>query len=211
MLKIVTIPTTAFAQNSRIIFDTKNGSALLVDPGSFSPYFETTLKRHQLSLKAVILTHGHLDHVGGAAQAAQQYEVPIIGPAKEDAPLIAALDRQAAAFSLPRCESFEPHYVKDEDELELLPGFKFKVLATPGHTPGGVCWYQKDQCFVLSGDTLFAGSVGRTDFPGGDFNAIERSIREKLYQLPDETAVLAGHGPDSTIGDEKRHNAFVRT
>ena len=210
MLTIKTVPTTAFMQNTRIIYDSATQSALICDPGTDSLRLGEYLQAHQLSLKAIILTHGHLDHVGGAASLARRFNVPIIGPAVTDEPLIAALQQQAQAFGLPPAEGFSPQWVHDGDNLELLPQVNFSVITTPGHTPGGVSWYVSAAQIVLCGDTLFAGSVGRTDFPGGDFTALEHSIRDKLYALPEETRVLCGHGPDTTIGQERLYNSFVR-
>ncbi len=212
MLDITVIPTTPFMQNTRIVADQAQGCAFIVDPGCDDPRLDRYLTTRGLKLNYVVLTHAHLDHTGGTAALAARHQVPILGPGQADERLLAALDLQAQSFGLPRCPHFTvDRYVSDGEQIELLPGWNFTVLATPGHTPGGVCWYQPDDGFVLCGDTLFAGSIGRTDFPGGSFAAIEKSIREKLYTLPDDTAVLSGHGPDTTIGREKRGNAFVRT
>lgn len=210
MLQYQVILTTAFMQNSRLIWDDVSRCAVICDPGAAVPAFAALLKEKGLTLKSILLTHGHLDHVGGTAALADEFQVPVIGPGIEDAPLLAALDQQAAAFGLPRCPSFAPQYVSDGDMLELLPGVKFKALATPGHTPGGRCYLQEESKIVVVGDTLFAGSVGRTDFPGGSFEALERSISTKLYPLPDDTVVLCGHGPDTSIGEEKRYNPYVQ-
>lgn len=211
MLQILVRPTTAFMQNTRLILDHEHKAAVLCDPGAHDSEVGNFIRDNDYTLKAILVTHGHLDHVGGVAAYEKAFPgTPVIGPAREDADLLHSLPVQAQAFGLPEAESFTPQYVTDGQKLELFEGRPFEVLFTPGHTPGGVCYYQAEEGFVLCGDTLFAGSVGRTDFPGGDFAAIEESIRCKLYALPDATRVLSGHGPDSTIGEEKRSNAFVR-
>ena len=134
---------------------------------------------------------------------------PLIGPAAPDQKLLEQLAVQAMSFRLPSCPSFTPRYVHDGEQLELIEGLGCEVLFTPGHTPGGVCFYFAGQQLLLSGDTLFAGSVGRTDFPGGNAQDLLKSIKTRLYTLPPATRVLSGHGPDTTIAEEIEHNPFT--
>lgn len=209
MLKIATIPTTAFAQNTRIIADEDKHIAVVSDPGGNAYDLYQILSTHELTLKAIILTHGHLDHVGGAAELARLTGAEIIGPAKEDFFLIESLSSQAELFGLSSSGEFTPSYVKDNEVIKLFEDYEFKVIATPGHTPGGVCYYCEKAGFLLAGDSLFAGSIGRCDFPRSSMDDLLTSLKEKILILPDDTKVLSGHGPDTTIGREKAENPYL--
>ena len=151
----------------------------------------------------------HLDHVGGVYELAELTGAKIMGPTIEDDPLLHSLNMQSDAFGLPKSEQFQTQYLNDGDIIIPIEGFSLKVIHTPGHTPGGVCYYSKAGKFVLTGDTLFAGSIGRTDFPLGSYDAIISSIKEKLYTLDKSTAVLPGHGEDSVIENEIRENPYT--
>lgn len=209
MIKLLQLNVTVYGQNCRIIYNDESHDALVVDPGGNCEQIEQLLEEHKLKLNAILLTHGHLDHIGAVSQLVEKTHAEVIGPGIEDRALIEAISSQAAMLSLPYAESFEFKPVYDGDILTPIPSLKFKVLKTPGHTPGGVCYYCEDFAFVLTGDTLFCGSVGRTDFPGGSYEALIDSIYQKLLDLPDDTRVLSGHGEDSTIGYERRANPFL--
>ncbi len=209
MLDIRVISTSAFAQNCRLISDTA-GNAIFVDPGSNGTDLAALAKKRNLKVKSILCTHGQHAHSGGAPALALALGVKIRGPLAADAPLFDAIPLQARAFGLPECTHFRPEFLTDRQIIEVLPGITFEVIAAPGHTPGHVCFYCAQEKFLLCGDVLFQGSIGRTDFPGGSFDDLEQAIKERLYVLPDDTAVLCGHGPDTTIGEEKLYNPFVR-
>lgn len=211
MLNIISLPTTPFAQMSRLLVqdDKDTNYTVIVDPGEAEQIL-MLIEQYQLQPIAILLTHGHLDHVGGVAGILKQYpELKVYGPSKEDQFLIDALEQQAVAFGIPSAPSFKFEPVSDGQVLKLFDDASFTVLHTPGHTPGGVSYYCPEENFVLVGDTLFAGSVGRTDFQGGSFKELENSVRTKLYTLPDNTDVFCGHGEDTQIGYEKAHNPYI--
>ncbi|MBO6258600.1 MAG: MBL fold metallo-hydrolase [Succinivibrio sp.] len=208
-IEIALIQVTPFEENCRVIIDRDSETALVCDPGDSAQQIKAQLDKENLELKAILLTHAHLDHIGAVKELSALTGARIIGPALDDAYLIEHIADQALGLGLPQCEPFTPEYVEDNQELNLIAGLPLKVITTPGHTPGGVCYYCESLKFLLSGDTLFYCSVGRTDFPRGNFEDLRSSIRDKLFSLPDDTAVLCGHGPDTSIGFEKKSNRFV--
>ena len=209
MINIDTVPVTLFYQNCRIIYDDSR-AAVVCDPGGDVEEIMAHLEKQKLTCVFILLTHAHLDHIGGAAEISRLTGAPIVGPAAEDRFLITHMDDQASGFGMPRSEGFTPEFVKDGQTVKLLPELEMQVIATPGHTPGGVCYYSEQEKILLSGDTLFAGSIGRTDFPRGSLDDLLNSIRKKLLVLPDDTQVLSGHGPDTTIAREKNANEFLK-
>lgn len=209
MLTITTVPTTAFAQNTRIIADDFSLEAIVTDPGGDASRLYQILNEKDYKLKAILLTHGHLDHVGGVAELVRISGAPVVGPAREDYFLIESLDSQAELFGLSSSGSFIPNYVTDNEVLHFFNDFDFKVITTPGHTPGGVCYYCEKANFLIAGDSLFAGSVGRCDFPRGNMEDLITSLKNKILVLPDDTTVLPGHGPDTTVGREKEDNPYL--
>ncbi len=206
--RVVTLTNGAFQENTYLVADPESGEAAIVDPGEEVGLFRARLEHEGWRLAAIWLTHAHVDHVAGvAALRADCAGTPIhLHPA--DRSLYDHVPKQAAMFGF----SAEPAPPPDHDLVEggsvSVGSAVFRVIHAPGHTPGGVCLVGHGLAFV--GDTLFAGSIGRTDLPGGDLKALLASIHEKLLTLPDETVVHSGHGPATTIGAEKKDNPFVK-
>ena len=207
-VRIGMIPVTAFMQNCRIIAREGGADAIAVDPGDRAHEIACMVEDADLRLAGIVLTHAHLDHIGGAADLQELTGAAIYGPCAGDQALIDAIPRQSQGLGLRECRSFKPEFVQDGQVLKIGDLPELEVISTPGHTPGGACYYCREEGFVLTGDTLFQLSMGRTDFPGGDEEAIYASLR-KLMRLPDETRVLPGHGMDSTIGFERENNPCV--
>lgn len=209
MLKHRSVPVTPFQQNCRLLWCDQTLRGVLIDPGGDNHKILEMVKEEGVTLEAIWLTHGHLDHVGGSGSLAEQLSLPIIGPHQGDDFWLQGLDQQAAMFGVEAVQGFTPdRWLQDGDTLTVA-GFEFAVLHCPGHTPGHVVLVEHSQKLALVGDVLFAGSIGRTDFPRGDSQQLIDSIRTKLWSLGDDYQVLSGHGPITTIGHERRTNPFV--
>jgi hydroxyacylglutathione hydrolase len=180
--------------------------AAVIDPGDEADRILLALAEAKLTVVQIINTHGHFDHVGANRRMKQATGAPLLIHAL-DAPMLSLLSRSAAAWGMSAENSPPPDRTIDEGDLIPVGTLTFRVIHTPGHTPGGVSLLAGNSLFV--GDTLFAGSVGRTDFPGGSFDALKTSIRTKLFALPDDVTVYTGHGSETTIGEEKLDNPFV--
>ena len=204
--RVVTLTNGAFAENCYLVADPDTGDAAIVDPGEEAELFRARLAHEGWNLRAIWLTHAHVDHVAGvAAMRAAGVDV-WLHPA--DRKLYDGFPMQAAMFGLAAAAPPPPDRELAEGGSVRVGACAFRVVHTPGHTPGGVCFVGHGIAFV--GDTLFAGSIGRTDLPGGDLQALLASIYEKVFSLPDDTVVYAGHGPATTIGAEKKDNPFVK-
>jgi hydroxyacylglutathione hydrolase len=204
---IVTLTNGAFAENCYLVADPASGDAAVVDPGEDVDLFQARVRHERWTVRAIWLTHAHVDHVAGAGRLAAATGAPIhLHPA--DRPLYDRFPAQAAMFGLDAAPLPAPSAAFAAGGRVRVGGCAFEVLHTPGHTPGGVTLAGHGMAFV--GDALFAGSIGRTDLPGGDPETLLASIRDRLFALPDATVVYAGHGPATTIGVEKRDNPFVR-
>jgi glyoxylase-like metal-dependent hydrolase (beta-lactamase superfamily II) len=195
--------------NCTILGDETTGEAMIVDPGDNIPEILTRLEKHHLRVKEIVVTHAHIDHVGGALKLKQLTGAPILLN-QQDLPLLEMMEMQAGWLGVETPEVAPPD-ASAEDHLVIgLEKYPAQVLHTPGHTPGSICLYFAPQKLLVAGDTLFAGSIGRTDFPGGDFRKIIHSIHDRLLILPDETRVIPGHGPRTTIGKERESNPFLQ-
>jgi glyoxylase-like metal-dependent hydrolase (beta-lactamase superfamily II) len=192
--------------NCFIVGCSQTHQAAVIDPGDEADRILLALAEERLTVTHILNTHGHFDHVGANKRMKTATAAPILIHA-QDAPMLRLLSRSAAAWGMTAEDSPPPDRTIDEGDLVQVGTLTFKVIHTPGHTLGGVSLFV-DGC-LFAGDTLFAGSVGRTDFPGGDFDTLRASIQKKLFVLPDNVKVFTGHGPETTIGEEKRHNPFV--
>jgi glyoxylase-like metal-dependent hydrolase (beta-lactamase superfamily II) len=184
---------------------------MVVDPGDNIPQILSRLQKHGLTLRQIVVTHAHIDHVGGAAQLRKLTGAPVIMN-QQDLGLLGMMQMQAGWLGVPTPEVAPPDASAEDGLTVGLTTLPAQVLHTPGHTPGSICllFHFNDQDLLLAGDTLFAGSIGRTDLPGGNGQQILRSLRERLLVLPDATRVLPGHGPETTIGEERQSNPFLQ-
>lgn len=208
-MKYQIVPVTPFQQNCTLLWCEKTQQAAIVDPGGESALLIQVIERLGLTLRKVLLTHGHLDHVGAAKDIAEHYNVPIVGPHKDDAFLIEGLREQSARFGLEQCKLFTPDRWLEEGDSVTFGNETLLVRHTPGHTPGHVIFFSESSRLASVGDVLFAGGIGRTDFPRGNYTDLIRSIKEKLWPLGDDVQFIPGHGPMSTFGDERMTNPFV--
>lgn len=202
-----------FASNCYIIACPKTMASVVIDPGIPDPWIKRVLAEHGLKPDLIMLTHGHLDHIGGVEWVKSFTGAPVWMHAA-DAPMMTDPVKNGSAFFGPPVVGPQPDRLLAEGDVVTVGQLQFQVLHTPGHTPGGACFYlpsaESDMPgHLIAGDTLFAGSIGRTDLPGGDLDALLRSIREKLLPLPESTVVYPGHGPTTLIGDEKAYNPFL--
>jgi len=209
-LQYATIPVTAFQQNTSLLWCDETKEAVFVDPGGELPRLLAAVTERGLSLQAIWLTHAHIDHAGGAGQLSREQGLPIIGPHPGDQYWIDGLPQQAQMFRFPPAEGFTPQrWLADGDTVQV-GRCTLAVRHCPGHTPGHVVFHSAEAKRAFVGDVLFAGSIGRTDFPGGDHPQLIDSITTRLWPMGDDTVFVPGHGPESTFGRERRSNPYVR-
>jgi len=210
MFRYRTVPVTPFEQNCSIVWCDQTLQGAVIDPGGDLPRLLAEVQRLGVTLQAIWLTHAHIDHAGGTGQLARELGLPIIGPHPGDQFWIDGLPMQSARFGFPPAEPFTPtRWLKDGDTVSVGE-CSLSVRHCPGHTPGHVVFHSAEAHRAFVGDVLFAGSIGRTDFPQGNHEDLLRSIRERLWPMGDETVFIPGHGPESTFGRERRSNPYVR-
>jgi len=209
-LGVAVVPVTAFQQNCSILWCTRTRQAAIVDPGGDVALIQGALKEIGVTPAAIWLTHGHLDHAGGATELSEALSIPIIGPHEADKFLLDDLPRSGLRFDILDMKAVTPsRWLAEGDEVSV-GDVSFTVAHVPGHTPGHVTFFQEDLRFLLAGDTVFAGSVGRTDFPYGSHETLIAGIKAKLLPLGDDVQFLPGHGPASTLGEERANNPFLQ-
>lgn len=209
MLQVKIFPVTAFAQNCSIVWDSETKEAILIDAGGDADKLQQEVESMGLKVKALWLTHGHLDHAGAVGALSKLWHVPVIGPHKDDAFWLDMIQEVSAKYAFPIPEPVVVNQWLEGGEVLELGSEKFEVRFAPGHTPGHVMFYNQSHALLWTGDVLFKGSIGRTDFPKGDHQQLLDSIHRECFSLPDETQFISGHGPISTIGYEKKYNPFV--
>ncbi len=207
-LKATIIPVTPLQQNCTLIWCTRTNKAAVVDPGGDLPRIRAAVAQAGVIVEKIVLTHGHIDHCGGAAMLAEELGVPIEGPHEADRFWIARLEDDGRSYGIP-ARSFEPDRWLDEGDQVTVGDLTLDVYFCPGHTPGHVVFHHPPSRLALVGDVLFQGSIGRTDFPLSNTQDLLDAVVTKLWPLGDETAFIPGHGPMSTFGHERRSNPFV--
>ena len=210
MLQYETLAVTAFAQNCSLLWCDQTLEGAVIDPGGDVPQILAVAARHRVVIKQLLITHGHVDHCAAAAELAGQLDIPIVGPHPADQFWIDALPQAAASYGFPPAQSFTTdRWLHDGDTVQV--GHEtLQVRHCPGHTPGHVVFHAPSIQRAFVGDVLFAGSVGRTDFPQGDYEQLMDSIRQRLWPMSYATVFVPGHGPESNFGHERRTNPFVR-
>jgi len=195
--------------NCSILGDEVSREAIVVDPGDDISRIVSTLEQHRLTVKQIIVTHAHIDHIAGAQRLKKLTGAPILYN-QSDLPLVKLMDIQAGWLGIPTPEVAPPDANLEDGQIVSIAGLTGSILHTPGHTEGSVCLYLPDQTLLLAGDTLFSGSIGRTDLPGGNSGKLLQSIHNSLLTLPEDVIVIPGHGPKTSIGVEKESNPFLQ-
>jgi glyoxylase-like metal-dependent hydrolase (beta-lactamase superfamily II) len=208
-LNVMVVPVTPFQQNCAIIWNEATKKGVVIDPGGDPPVIREALAEAGAVIEQILLTHGHIDHAGGAAELKEVLGVPLVGPHADDRLLLDSLEQTAAGYGLSGARNVVPDRWLEEGETVQIGGLPFAVLHCPGHSPGSVVFVNRENKFAVVGDVLFRGSIGRTDLPGGDHAALIHAIKTKLLPLGDDVTFLCGHGPGGTFGGERRANPFL--
>ena len=201
--KAIVVPVTPFQQNCTVLWCEDTKRAVVIDPGGDLPDVERAIARAGVEVEKIWLTHGHIDHVGGAADLKARLNVPIEGPQRDDQFLLRNVRESARSFGILDASDVTPDRWLEEGDQVQVGELTFDVLHCPGHSPGSIVYFNPAQRLAIVGDVLFAGSIGRTDLPGGNHQQLMRSIRDKLLPVGDDVAIISGHGPTSTIGQER--------
>ncbi len=208
-LNAAIVVVTPFQQNCTILFDEETKKAAVIDPGGDLPRIREAVRELDVTPEKIVLTHGHIDHAAGAAELRDELGLKIYGPHEADRLFLENLELQGQQYGIAGARNVVPDQWLDEGDTIEMAGESFDVLHCPGHSPGSVVFVHKTARFAIVGDVLFSGSVGRTDLPGGDQEALFRSIRDKVFPLGDDVQFLCGHGPGGMIGQERLNNPFV--
>jgi glyoxylase-like metal-dependent hydrolase (beta-lactamase superfamily II) len=208
-LRAAIVPVTPFQQNCTLIWSETTQRGAVVDPGGDLDQIAAAVEATGIAIEKILLTHGHIDHAGGAAELKERLGVPIEGPHRADLFLLERLPETGRSYGIPGARSVTPDRWLEEGDEVTVADATFSILHCPGHSPGSVVFVNREQRFALVGDVLFRGSIGRTDLPGGQHEALIRSIKDKLLPLGDDVAFICGHGPTSTLGAERATNPFL--
>lgn len=209
-MKLLGLPLGELQTNCYILVCEKTNQAVVIDPGAEPDKLIKTLEELKVEVNAILLTHGHGDHIGAVEPLRQSTKAPLYVH-ENDRSMIQSAEQNFSSMMGKKLECTDPEYLVTEGDLiEIGEEIKLKVILTPGHTTGGVCYYEESGKLLFSGDTLFAESIGRTDFPGGSYDELIKRIKEGLMTLPDDVRVFPGHGPETAIGWEKKNNPFIR-
>jgi hydroxyacylglutathione hydrolase len=208
-LRIAVIPVSPFQQNCSLVFDEDSKRGAIVDPGGNLERIRDAIRQAGVTIEKILLTHGHIDHAGGAAELRDELSVKIEGPHVDDQWHMDRLAERGRDFGMIGCRNVTPdRYLTDGDEVDVA-GLKFRIIHAPGHSPGSVVFFNEENKFALMGDVLFQNSIGRTDLPRGDHATLIASITQKILPLGDDVSFLPGHGSPSQIGIERLNNPFL--
>ncbi len=208
--KAVIVPVTPFQQNCTLLWCEATTRAVVIDPGGDLAEVERTIKRAGVFVDKIWLTHGHVDHVAGASDLKTNLKVSIEGPHKDDLFLLQHVAETGRSYGMWNASNVTPDRWLEEGDQVQIGELTFNVLHCPGHSPGSIVYFNPVQRLAIVGDVLFAGSIGRTDLPGGDYQQLIESIKDKLLPLGDDVAIISGHGPTSTIGHERATSPFLQ-
>jgi glyoxylase-like metal-dependent hydrolase (beta-lactamase superfamily II) len=207
--KLQVIPVTAFQQNAMLFWQTETMNGVLIDPGGDVAKIKKAVQDHGVNITAIWLTHGHIDHAGGAAECRRTWDCEIIGPHPDDQFWLDDLEKMASNYDMEGAENFTPDTYLYEGDTVSLEELTFNILHCPGHSPGSVVLYNEALSFAFVGDVVFQGSIGRTDLPQGNHQQLIESITQKLWPLGKAVQFIPGHGPGSSFGEERENNGFV--